>query len=460
MRPVSKNPFLDDSELMMSPPKKSTTTSGNGLTADIFKDLSLLDKPAGNGAAPPNKNGLPPPRPVGAPPPSGASRDRRPPPPRGGPPSPGKRDQKPRPRGMSESSVMDEKERRDRRERERIDRPERTESEERRRRERRREREDRHKREKEKIRKGDRPMKKPQGLDIIDKLDVTGIYGQGLFHHDGPFDACNPHRNAKGGRRPPPMQAFPEGSANMALGGAGPVRSRIDLDKFHGRGEDAFSDYAVTRKADTTTIVNPHDRVEPVHGNETEGLGTSTFLDGAPASRSALQRRESEDPTQMDGGAMGGGLTRKQSIVQRFRGMSNSRRGGAAGLRSPEARYNDVIDSSPPRYGSNKAVSAGGPARAVYTKENEINPFDNDYDAAFEKKGAEIRTVEQQGGLAPRPSSNGLTRSVTADSPAVRGSSNEEDRPVAASSSGGGGFLNRMKSLKGGRRARPERRDT
>jgi len=255
------------------------------------------------------------------------------------------------------------------------------------------------------------------------------------------------------------MQAFPEGSANMALGGAGPLRSRIDLDKFHGRGEDAFADYAVTRKADTT-IVNPHDRVEPVHGNETEGLGTSTFLDGAPASRAALQRRESEDPTQMEGGAMGGGLTRKQSIVQRFRGMSNSRRGGPAGLRSPEARYNDAFESSPPRYGSGKAVSAGGPARAVYTKENEINPFDNDYDTAFEKKGAEIRTVEQQGGLAPRPSSNGLTRSVTTDSPAVRGSSNEEDRPLAASSSGGGGFLSRMKSLKGGRRVRPERRDT
>ena len=82
---------------------------------------------------------------------------------------------------MSESSVIGEKERRDRRERERGDRPERTESEERRRRERRKEREERHKREKEKTRNGGRavPGKRPQGLDIIDKLDVTGIYGQG-----------------------------------------------------------------------------------------------------------------------------------------------------------------------------------------------------------------------------------------------------------------------------------------
>ena len=73
---------------------------------------------------------------------------------------------------------MDSQEREGRRDRERGDRPPRTELEERRRRERRKEREDRHRREKEKIRTGGR-SKKPQGLDIIDKLDVTGIYGQG-----------------------------------------------------------------------------------------------------------------------------------------------------------------------------------------------------------------------------------------------------------------------------------------
>ncbi|KAK5110073.1 hypothetical protein LTR62_006318 [Meristemomyces frigidus] len=453
---TTNNPFLDDSEVA----PRSGVNGASGLTEDIFKDLSLLDRPAGNVAAP-NKNGPPPPRPRG-PPASEASRDRRAPLPRG-PPSPGKRDQKARPRGMSESSVIDEKERRDRREREPIQRPERTESEERRRRERRKEREERHRREKEKIRNGTKPAKRSQGLDIIDKLDVTGIYGQGLFHHDGPFDACNPHRNAKGGRRPAPMQAFPEGSANMALGGAGPLRSRIDLDKFHGRGDEGFSDYAVTRKTDTAIISSVHG-VEPVHGDETDGLGTSTFLEGAPASRAALQRRESEDP-QMDAGATGAGsgLTRKKSLVQRFRGMSNSRRGGTtAGLRSPEARYNnDVFDGSPPTYtsttanGRNLSQSAGGPSRAIYTRENEINPFDNDYDSAFEKKGAQIR--EQQ---LEEPS-RGLVRSVTADSGAVRGSSsNEEERGVQQSSGGGGGFLSRMKSLKGGRRMRVERRET
>lgn len=166
------------------------------------KDLSLLDKPSAMaagmyslvyvgtmpglteleaGAPPGSRNGPPPPRPTNLPPPR-PDGSRGPPHPSRGPDSPSRRDPRTlRPRGMSESSVIDEKERRERRERREREgeRPERTESEERRRRERRKEREERHRREKEKIRTGERKMKKPQGLDIIDKLDVTGIYGQG-----------------------------------------------------------------------------------------------------------------------------------------------------------------------------------------------------------------------------------------------------------------------------------------
>ncbi|KAH9843330.1 Protein PAL1 [Teratosphaeria destructans] len=389
------------------------------------------------------------------------------------PASPLKRDApRPRPRGMSESSVIDEKERRVRRERERErerqrergPRPDRTESEERRRRERRREREERHRLEKEKVRNGDRsdrPGKKPQGLDIIDKLDVTGIYGSGLFHHDGPFDACNPHRNKAKSRRPAPMQAFPADSANMQLGGAGPLRSRLDLDRFHGRGEEGFSEYSATRKATTTNYINPTEKVEPIHGNESYGLGTSTFLEGAPASKSALQRRESDDqdvPTQ-NSVPNGGGLTRKKSLAQRLRGMSSTRRQGSGDMRSPDARYNDGLETSAVPQIGQKSISAGGPARARYTKENEINPFDNEYDSAFDKKAAQIRIAEQERrpstGRARAPSSSkeaGLVRSLSNEVPAR--DSNEEQKPAA------GGFLNRMRSIKGGRRSRPERRDT
>lgn len=294
------------------------------------------------------------------------------------------------------------------------------------------------------------------------RIVVTNEYP--VFHHDGPFDACNPHRNVKKDRRAP-MEAFPANSANMALGGSGPLNSRVDLDKFHGRGEEAFDTFASTRKTDAN-IIDPTRRGDYVHGAESTGLGTSTFLEGAPASRRDLTRRDSEEKTANLG--VGGGLSRKKSIAQRFRGMSNNRRGPGSDGRTPDARYHqasysndNAIETSPPPH---KAVSAGGPARAQtsFGNENEVNPFDQDYENAYARKGAQIRIAEQERPSATRnmsassavPSSQGrgLTRSITADN--TRPGSNEGEKPASS-----GGFLSRMKSLKGGRRARPERRD-
>lgn len=260
------------------------------------------------------------------------------------------------------------------------------------------------------------------------------------------------------------MQAFPANSANMQLGGAGPLNSRIDLDRFHGRGEEAFDTFAATRKADTK-IVDPTQRIEWIHGDESNGLGTTTFLDGAPASKRDVQRRDSE-LDQPSFGPASGGLTRKKSLAQRLRGMSASRRMGPGGdMRSPDARYYGQDGQISPPAGGSKALSAGGPVRTKYSKENEVNPFDNDYEDAYEKKGAQIKIAEAEGRpLVPKQTSPptrsgmGLTRSVTADSAPGRPGSGEGE--VKMSSGGGGGFLSRMKSLKGGRRARPERRDS
>nr|POE88218.1 protein pal1 [Quercus suber] len=252
------------------------------------------------------------------------------------------------------------------------------------------------------------------------------------------------------------MQAFPEGSANMALGGSGPVRSHLDLDTFHGRGEEAFTGFAATRKANTSNIINPTDRTEQVHGDETYGLGTSTFLDGAPAPRSAMQRRGSEDPD-VNGGS-GGGISRKKSIAQRFRGISNPRRFNAGEPRSPDGSSGGgggggaIRSDSPPQY---QTASAGGLSRAGYTKENEVNPFDTDYSAAFDKKGTQIRIAEQE-----HPANIGRPRAPSGAKPAALDlrPTSKDDEPGPSNS--GGGFLNRMKSLKGGRRTRPDRRDS
>ncbi|KAF2456003.1 Pal1 cell morphology protein-domain-containing protein [Lineolata rhizophorae] len=288
--------------------------------------------------------------------------------------------------------------------------------------------------------------------DVIDKLDVTGIYGTGVFHHDGPFDACNPHRNRRRDNRAP-MQAFSEGSANNALGGSGPLNKNIDLNQFHGRGAEGFTDYATSRaddlkvrpSRDDGTHWNPKGR-EYVHGEESVGLGTSTFLEGTAASRTAIQRRESESegyPPQT------GGIQRKKSLAQRFRGISQSRRpfqeGVSPGGRvtSPDARYDPPAIKSP--------QSAGG-ALKMYEK----NPFFNDYDEAYDKKGATIKQTETEvakTGRARAPSSPmrgvALERRMTTD--AATGDAAPEAKV-------GGGFLNRVKSLKGGRRSRPERR--
>jgi hypothetical protein len=71
-----------------------------------------------------------------------------------------------------------ERDRQHRRERERGDRPPRTESEERRRRQKRKEREERYKREGRDPKSAGR-TRAQRNLDLIDKLDVTGIYGEG-----------------------------------------------------------------------------------------------------------------------------------------------------------------------------------------------------------------------------------------------------------------------------------------
>ncbi|KAI5283265.1 hypothetical protein KEM54_002275 [Ascosphaera aggregata] len=185
-------------------------------------------------------------------------------------------------------------------------------------------------------------------LDVIDKLDLTGIYGPGQFHHDGPFDACNPHRNRKG-IRAAPMQAFAEDSPSMVPTGGGP--RAFDHDLYLGKGEDPYNDFSRTAikqavhtnnsqpKPDVATY-DPKGKIEPVHGEETMGLGTSTFLDGAPASRAAIQEKQrgrsvdemyaglpGASEGSVGGGGGSGGLTRKKSLAQRIKlgGHSHSR---------------------------------------------------------------------------------------------------------------------------------------
>lgn len=287
-----------------------------------------------------------------------------------------------------------------------------------------------------------------------DLFFIASINPYSVIHHDGPFDACNPHRNRKKDYRAP-MQAFPAGSANNTIGGSGPVNPKMDLDRFHGRGAEGFNDFASSGAAmgpdlkslmpKKQEVFNPTDRVELLHGEESTGLGTSTFLDGAPAPRSAIERRASETKEP----SPSGGLSRKKSLAVRLRGLSQPRHISSERVISPDTRFIPASNTTP-----GVAQSAGGPSKMG----QESNPFFNDYDDAYEKKGTQIRIAESAtNGRARAPSSpygEKLGRSRTADSPGNNGTG----EPVAEKSNAvGGGFLNRMKSLKGPRRTRPER---
>ncbi len=173
-------------------------------------------------------------------------------------------------------------------------------------------------------------------LDKIDLLDVTGIIGGG-FHHDGPFDACNPNRNKNTKRAP--VLAFAKDSTAMSMAAGPPIEPRYFGDHIHDT--QSFNDYGGSSLKTRpvvgirSTSFDPTSKVDPIHGSESVGLGTSTFLEGAPASRSAMMSRTiSEESSSVAGNSpsrpratsdYANGLGRKKSVLQKIRGAYRDR---------------------------------------------------------------------------------------------------------------------------------------
>ncbi|SGZ51453.1 CIC11C00000001842 [Sungouiella intermedia] len=177
-----------------------------------------------------------------------------------------------------------------------------------------------------------------KNLDTIDKLDVSAFYG-GRFHHDGPFDACTPHRNKN--EKNAPVMAFPADGPNTSMKAFGPGvnnNDRMNLaygnfsedqNEIVGRVGTNKNNQAPVLKTNRTSNdpqaaftprLNPsvlafdaNEKAAPVHGPTTAGLGTSTFLDGAPAPRGDDYLTPPSN-----------GLGRKKSLVQKFRKNSQS----------------------------------------------------------------------------------------------------------------------------------------
>ncbi len=181
--------------------------------------------------------------------------------------------------------------------------------------------------------------KKGTPLDTIDKLDVTGFFGGGAFHHDGPFDACTPHRNKVSQKAP--VNAFPADGPNNALGALPASESKNQaINNIMGR-NDADDDNAIetsaslinnghtglTRKVDpyaqSIIAFDTRQNAEPVHGDPSLGLGSTTFLEGSVAPRSAILEEAalSRSKTTSEGG-----LGRSKSLARVLRKGSTRRR--------------------------------------------------------------------------------------------------------------------------------------
>ncbi|OWB66341.1 hypothetical protein B5S33_g1303 [[Candida] boidinii] len=210
-------------------------------------------------------------------------------------------------------------------------------------------------------------LDKPKNLDTIDKLDVTGFFGGGAFHHDGPFDACTPHRNKD--NKAAPVMAFPVDGPNSSLKMPASINRKAEtMDMVFGiRDEDPlysttikkttsgpssstnyqqqqqqqqktapilnsassppnkasnYSNGIVIHKAESSLTLaesvvqfDSNTKAAPVHGDTTLGLGSSTFLDGAPAYGDTTTSKKNE-------------LSRKKSLSDRLRITSDDASNG------------------------------------------------------------------------------------------------------------------------------------
>lgn len=293
------------------------------------------------------------------------------------------------------------------------------------------------------------------------------------------------------------MQAFPKDSRNMALGGAGPNKSKMDLNQFHGRGAEGYTDFATGSKGGSggggrggaaaaaasvptsgspvapTVSFDPSAKLEMIHGDESMGLGTSTFLEGAPASQTAIQRRQSESETQME---QNGGLQRKKSLAQKIRRM-NTRGGGGGGAAGQRNRTTSSDRDPADEEGVSRSAAGGSPRRPSSSRRpaSRYPFFQQDYDDAYEKKGARIQqaqaddTRDEDMATAAAASAPRRTRSTSSPNPGIErrvttgdigdGDGDTAEADDSAKQSGGngigGGLMNRVKSL---RRPRTERR--
>jgi hypothetical protein len=231
------------------------------------------------------------------------------------------------------------------------------------------------------------------------------------------------------------MQAFAKDSANNTIGGAGPLNKRPDHKLFMGQEpHDVSTMYAAKPRKDGMELFDPKQRGDFEYGEETLGLGSSTFLEGTPAAHAAIVRNQNETAQE----AAESGVGRKKSVVQRFKSIK----------RGPKDYGDFGRVTSPEAYHTPRPLPTGGPSTGGSASER--NPFFAEFDKTEEHITVKRKDSDAMTPLTPPPAhGSSLERRATTDA--------TMDGPVHGhSKQPSGGFLSRVRSLKGNRRQRPE----
>lgn len=154
----------------------------------------------------------------------------------------------------------------------------------------------------------------------------------------------------------------------MSLKGGGPDRAteKEQFDVLHMVSEEAQSDFASSGKR--LVPISATDRGQQLHGSLTDGLGTSTFLDGAPAPRNAVQRGGSFSDG-MDKLTGPPALGRTKSFMK---SMSRGRAYSQPRVQQAEPSPSVTYRAYPP---GSTAQSAGG-MLTINRQEENRDPFD------------------------------------------------------------------------------------
>lgn len=89
-------------------------------------------------------------------------------------------------------------------------------------------------------------------MDVIDQMDLSGIHGSSMFHHDSPYDACSPHANRSSRRAP--VKAFDPNTDTMIGLSLGPKKPSSSNGDRGARSESGPLGPSALQRADMVNV--------------------------------------------------------------------------------------------------------------------------------------------------------------------------------------------------------------